>query len=645
MWLANGIVGEWIEYELDRVYPLGAMWVWNYNQVTPTGGDRMNRGIRNCTIEYSADGISWASLGGTHFLAQADGSDSYAHNTEIDFGGTEARFVRITVVDNHGGSAAGLSEVRFHTTEPRVSFEIGSSEVLELAQTVQINVVLSEPRQESVTVDYAVAGGTASAGEDYLLFGACRWDLDASGLVDWPDLEIFSQQWLDGHPSGTAEATGDSTVNFFDYRLFAGEWQLGACGVGTLEFEPGTTSASISLIVIEDALQEDDETVLVDIFNPSGGDVVLGGTTRHFHTILGENGTVEVSFETDHSRVDESSILGTLPVILSRPSASTVTVNYAATGGTAIGGRIDYLMDPGQLVFQPGQTSRPVLARLVDDFEIEDNETIEISLSEPVGAVPGSIFQSELLIIDNDAGVWLDDLRWFHSEDRSRMSINEQGQLEWDLEKSDQLYVRLPEQRLDRTGDVVEVSFLWKSQGRSYGCDCSECPGCFDDYITCVAGTGDFRIGVFEADGEYVYNDGLGTSNSIFSGYKGYRFRIFPSTSTSQGNFVCLGESHTSGSIDKRTNPGASSLLSINNEYSRLRDINGFGLESGTFSPLVIRLERLSSSSVRVSITLNGLTYSTTDSSSSNQADRIDVFAIHFPNGRPYTLVTFATMP
>ncbi|MHC4865966.1 MAG: Calx-beta domain-containing protein [Planctomycetota bacterium] len=115
MWLSTGIAGEWIEYEFDQVYTLTNMWVWNYNQDVDGLGDlRVDRGINSCTIEYSTDGVGWTELGSGHTFAIADGSNSYAHNTEIAFGNTDAKYVRITVISNHAGTHAGLSEVRFY---------------------------------------------------------------------------------------------------------------------------------------------------------------------------------------------------------------------------------------------------------------------------------------------------------------------------------------------------------------------------------------------------------------------------------------------------------------------------------------------------------------------------------------------------
>ena len=71
----------------------------------------------------------------------------------------------------------------------------------------------------------------------------------------------------------------------------------------------------------------------------------------------------------------------------------------------------------------------------------------------------------------------------------------------------------------------------------------------------------------------------------------------------------------------------------------------GFELPLGEFSLWTLRLERLSASSVEVSITLNGITYTdidTTNTSGTPQPQQIDVLAIEFPNPNPYTKLILA---
>jgi len=102
----------WIEYEFDKVYKLHEMWVWNSNQMVEP---MIGFGLKDVTIEYSVDGNDYATLGTTHEFVQATGTPDYAHNTTVDFGGTAAKYVRLTANSNWGGmlDQYGLSEVRF----------------------------------------------------------------------------------------------------------------------------------------------------------------------------------------------------------------------------------------------------------------------------------------------------------------------------------------------------------------------------------------------------------------------------------------------------------------------------------------------------------------------------------------------------
>jgi len=113
MWLSSTIGPQptWIQYEFDRVYKLHQMLVWNYNTLLESV---IGFGIKNATIEYSADGTNWITLG-THEFARALGAAGYAANTTVDLSGVAAKYVKITANSNWGGMLPqfGLSEIRF----------------------------------------------------------------------------------------------------------------------------------------------------------------------------------------------------------------------------------------------------------------------------------------------------------------------------------------------------------------------------------------------------------------------------------------------------------------------------------------------------------------------------------------------------
>jgi hypothetical protein len=114
MWLSDiaGPQPSWIQYEFDKVYKLHELWVWNSNESLETV---IGLGFKDVTIEYSANGTDYTTLGTTHEFARAPGMSDYAHDTTIDMAGVPARYVRLTANSNWGGilNQYGLSEVRF----------------------------------------------------------------------------------------------------------------------------------------------------------------------------------------------------------------------------------------------------------------------------------------------------------------------------------------------------------------------------------------------------------------------------------------------------------------------------------------------------------------------------------------------------
>lgn len=114
MWLSepSDPGSAWGQFEFDRLYKLHEMLVWNHNTAVES---MVGLGVKDATIEYSRDGAEWATLGTTHQFAQASGNESYTANTTIDFAGTAAKYVRITIASNWGVAFEqyGLSEIRF----------------------------------------------------------------------------------------------------------------------------------------------------------------------------------------------------------------------------------------------------------------------------------------------------------------------------------------------------------------------------------------------------------------------------------------------------------------------------------------------------------------------------------------------------
>ena len=112
MWLGagDGVDPVWLQYEFGLTYKLHELRVWNYNIMFEAV---LGFGLKNVTIEYSADGVEWTVFGDVEF-AQATAKADYVANTTINLDRIMAKYVRLTVNSGYGVMGQfGLSEVQF----------------------------------------------------------------------------------------------------------------------------------------------------------------------------------------------------------------------------------------------------------------------------------------------------------------------------------------------------------------------------------------------------------------------------------------------------------------------------------------------------------------------------------------------------
>jgi len=246
---------------------------------------------------------------------------------------------------------------------------------------------------------------------------------------------------------------------------------------------------------------------------------------------------------------------------------------------------------------------------------------------------------TESATTDAAGGLSWDDLTWYYSHTEGNLFVNNDGDLEWEPEGGSEYITRIPDQDISDVDDEVVISYWWLSDGDNDCADCFDCElYCHDDDITCIAGTSDFRIGLFDADSEYIDDDGFDvTGNSIFTGYTGYNFRFGPNMIAGPNRWVdCTSEVHKTGMFAKK--PQSSTSLMYLNE-GLMDYIDGFELTPGDWSQLTVSLKRTAASTVRLQITLNDTTQTDYDTNSSEQPSNIDVFALHMRNSRPYSRV------
>jgi len=200
-------------------------------------------------------------------------------------------------------------------------------------------VSLSAAVAQTVTVQYATANGTAAAGADYL-------------------------------PAG-----------------------------GTVTFPPGTAARTVSVPVLGDLLDEDDETFLVNLSGPTGATVADG---QGIATIT-DNDPLPSLFTADCAvpEGDTGSTPCVFDVLLAPVSGRAVTVPYGTANGSAVAG-LDYTAATGTVTFPAGTTQQAVGVAVLGDTATESDENFALNLGPPTNAVLAD-GQGVGTILDDDA--------------------------------------------------------------------------------------------------------------------------------------------------------------------------------------------------------------------------------------------------
>ena len=177
---------------------------------------------------------------------------------------------------------------------------------------------------------------------------------------------------------GTAVAPGD----------YAGS-------IGTLTIPAGSASATVAVATADDAIVEPQEDFALLLASPVGA--TLNDDTG-VGTIIDDD---SISVSVDSISGAETDPDMTFTVSLSAASEFDVTVDYLTSDQSATAGN-DYLSLPlSTLTFAAGEVSKPVSVSLLDDVDIEGDESFVLTLSNPVGAGLGNAVGVGT-IIDNE---------------------------------------------------------------------------------------------------------------------------------------------------------------------------------------------------------------------------------------------------
>ncbi len=210
-----------------------------------------------------------------------------------------------------------------------------------------------------------------------------------SGTTDMVFIVTLSNPTASTVTVDYATANGSATVVAGDYSSAS----------GTLTFQPGQLQATVTVGVAGDLLEETNETLTLNLSNPSNagpGDMAASGT------ILNDDGP---HLSIAGARVQEGGTGTTTNAIfvvtLVKPDADTVTVEYEVLANGSAAANVDYVPITGTLTFPDGTISQDITVVVNGDILSETNETFTVRLKNVVNGTI-AVGEAQGVIVDDD---------------------------------------------------------------------------------------------------------------------------------------------------------------------------------------------------------------------------------------------------
>ncbi|AFD07410.1 Calx-beta domain-containing protein [Solitalea canadensis] len=168
---------------------------------------------------------------------------------------------------------------------------------------------------------------------------------------------------------------------------------------GTVTFLPGETVKLVTIPYIDDAVRETQEIFYVKVSNIINAKI----STKSFYYNGGSVAVpddlitlvirdddypfkkVKVNINDEIVTEHETTVGGVFKIILSEPTTKDVILNYSLTPGTATSN--DVKLASGQVTIRKGNNSGAIIFEVLSDNLIEDAESFQVHLSNPINAV------------------------------------------------------------------------------------------------------------------------------------------------------------------------------------------------------------------------------------------------------------------
>jgi uncharacterized delta-60 repeat protein/uncharacterized repeat protein (TIGR01451 family) len=309
-------------------------------------------------------GLDYVATNGTLFFNTGETSKTFTVTILDDLLGEGLENFSVVLTNAAGESVLGatnFAQVNIIDNDISFSFEVSNYLIDENAGTAFVSVVRTGLTNGVASINFQTSDGTATAGQDYLF----------------------------------------TSLN--------------------LVFLDGETNKVIAIPILDDTIGEGNETVNLNLLNPTNATVGLQPTA--ILTIVDNEDNLSLS---QTNFVVSENATNAVIVVVRRgiPSAGTIFVSYSTTNGTATPG-LDYTNVSGVISFGPLDTIKTFTIPVVNDSIAEGSETVFVRLFNVVGgATLSTPTNATLTILDDDVSFRFGSAAYSAREDSTNAIVD-----------------------------------------------------------------------------------------------------------------------------------------------------------------------------------------------------------------------------
>ena len=397
------------------------------------------------TVQYAT--ANNTALSGTDYVAgsgtvtfnpgQTSQPVSVTINGDTQFEPSETFNVNLTSPTNATlDDSQGVGTITNDDAQPTISInDVAVTEGNLGTTTATFTVSLSNASSQSVTVNYATAGNTATSGTDFVATSGTATitpgllsttvNVTVNGDTTFEPNETFNVNLTSPTNATISDSQGVGTINNDDAQptisindVAVTEGNAGTVNAvftvslsnassqtitanyttadssaaagsdyvtasGTVTFTPGQLTQPINVTVNGDTMFESNETFNVNLSSAANATIA---DSQGVGTINNDDAQPSISInDVAVTEGNAGTVNAGFTVSLSNASNQTITVNFSTSNGTATAGS-DYLTNSGTVTFTTGQTTQPLNVTVNGDLLNELNEAFNVNLTSPSNA-------------------------------------------------------------------------------------------------------------------------------------------------------------------------------------------------------------------------------------------------------------------